>query len=137
MNLYCCGCRADTQPELVTGAVVYPHRQDLAALPFWRCTACRNYVGCHHRTKDRTKPLGCIPTKALRAARQDLHALVDPLWRSKRMTRRKVYAAIETALGKPFHTADMRTLADVWKVVKIVKGLRAALLAQKNDNGGE
>lgn len=69
MDLYCCGCKTKVSARLTDGAEVYPHRPDLHDLPFWRCDACGNFVGCHHRTKKRTGPLGCIPTPEVRWAR--------------------------------------------------------------------
>lgn len=68
-DLYCCGCQCLVEARLTTGAEVYPHRDDLAELPFWRCDICKNWVGCHWKTADRTRPLGNIPTKEIKAAR--------------------------------------------------------------------
>lgn len=65
---------------LVTGALIYPHRPDLHAKPFWRCCACGAYVGCHDGT-NRAKGSPCGPET--RAARVAAHAAFDPLWRRK------------------------------------------------------
>lgn len=78
--IYCCGCKADVGARLTDGREIYPHRADLAALPFWKCDACGNAVGCHHKTKERTRPLGCIPTPELKTARSHIHRVLDPLW---------------------------------------------------------
>jgi len=69
-----------TPARLVTGAVIYPRRPDLAGKAYWRCTACGAYVGCHPGTQ---QPLGtpCSPTT--RAARLAAHAAFDPLWQAK------------------------------------------------------
>ena len=47
--------------ELVTGATIYPHRNDLAHLRFWRCVPCEAYVGCH-KAGDGTTPALWHPT---------------------------------------------------------------------------
>ena len=73
MILYCCGCERDVTGRLTNGGEIYPHRSDLADLPFWKCDTCKNSVGCHHKTTSPTKPLGCIPTKEIKAARHHIH----------------------------------------------------------------
>lgn len=99
MRIYCCACAGEVEARLTDGREIYPHRSDLKALPFWRCDACGNFVGCHHKTKNRTAPLGCIPTPELRAARKHLHALIDPVWQSGRMARKDLYASISREVG--------------------------------------
>ena len=110
MLIYCCACGAEVDARLTNGRELYPHRADLGSLPFWRCDWCGNFVGCHHKTKNPTAPLGCIPTPELKAARKHLHALIDPIWQSGRMGRREVYAAISKEVGWNYHTAKTRSL---------------------------
>lgn len=125
--LYCCGCGADTEARLTNGAEIYPHRPDLHELPFWKCDKCGNFVGCHHKTKDRTRPLGCIPTPELRSARGLAHAVIDSLWQSGGMSRTEVYAAISKALGRSYHTGETRTVAEVKSACVEVEKLRAKM----------
>lgn len=110
--IYCCGCKQDVEARLTDGSEVYPHRPDLAELPFWKCDTCNNFVGCHHKTSNRTAPLGCIPTPELKAARQHIHALIDPVWQSGRMTRKAIYEAISAEVGWKYHTAKTRTVEE-------------------------
>ena len=129
-QIWCCGCEADVAARLTNGKEIYPHRKDLASLPFWKCDECRNFVGCHHKTADRTRPLGCIPTKAIKDARQHIHRVLDPIWQSKQMDRSKLYATIAERIGKPeYHTAEIRTVEEareVWRVVTdIANGVSA------------
>ena len=125
-GLWCCGCQCVVQPRLTNGTQVYPHRPDLSDLPFWMCDGCENYVGCHHKTTDRTRPLGNIPTKDMRNARQHIHRILDPIWKSGKMPRGKLYARIAAELGiEEYHTAEIRTLDDARRVYRIVKGLVA------------
>ena len=122
-NLYCCGCTEMVNPRLTIGTEIYPHRPDLADLPFWKCDTCGNYVGCHHKTKDRTKPLGCIPTKEITAARKRIHALLDHIWQEGRMPRGKVYALLSKQIGYPYHTGELRSLDDARIVYRAVQAI--------------
>ncbi len=119
--LWCCGCDGDVDARLTSGAEVYPHRKDLYDLPFWKCDGCGNFVGCHHKTKNRTAPLGCIPTPELKAARQRIHALLDPIWKSGAMGRKEIYAKISERIGWTYHTARIRNMADVNAVLDAIK----------------
>lgn len=121
MKLYCVGCAADVEARLTDGREIYPHRGDLRSLPFWKCDACGNFVGCHHKTSNRTAPLGCIPTPELKSARQHLHALIDPIWQSGRMTRREVYEAISKQVGWNYHTAKTRSVDEAREAYRAAK----------------
>ena len=134
-SIHCTGCRADVEARLTSGAEIYPHRADLADLPFWRCDACGNYVGCHHKTEDRTRPLGVIPTPELREARGKLHGLIDPLWKSGEMSRKRIYRAIATYLGlSEFHTADLRTIEDAREAYRAALEVKRGL---EHNSGGK
>lgn len=127
-KIFCCGCRGEVSARLTNGAEVYPHRRDLRALPFWRCDTCGNFVGCHHKTQDRTRPLGCIPTAELKAARQEIHRVLDPLWQSGRVKRGELYGMIAHVMGiKEYHTAEITDTQTARDVVRIVKDLEATL----------
>jgi len=109
MKIYCCGCEKEIKASLTNGADIYPHRKDLASIPFWKCPHCGNYVGCHYKTKKPTTPLGCIPTEELRTIRSRIHSNIDPLWRSGLATRSAIYSKMSEMIGKPFHSAEIRT----------------------------
>jgi len=127
MNLFCCQCQTDVEPRLTDGREVYPHRPDLADLPFWKCDTCGNHVGCHHKTKDRTRPLGNIPTKELKTARQHIHRILDPIWKNGTMPRGKLYARIARALGiTEYHTAEIKTLEEARRVYVVVRDISRA-----------
>lgn len=108
MKIYCCGCKQEVGALLTFGREIYPHRKDLYTLPFWKCEYCGNYVGCHHKTKDQTRPLGVIPTKEIRECRKKIHAIIDPLWRSGTVSRKLVYKAMSEKLNYKFHSAEIR-----------------------------
>lgn len=119
----CCGCHEKVLARLTNGAEIYPHRLDIALLPFWKCNACGNYVGCHHKTTNPTEPLGNIPTPELRKARSHIHAILDPLWKSKRLKRTYLYKMISDHMGFGYHTGQIRTIEEARKVYKFVKGI--------------
>lgn len=120
-EIYCCGCADKVRARLITGREAYPHRTDLWELPFWRCDTCQNFVGCHHKTKNRTEPLGIIPTVELKRARQHIHRILDPIWQSGRLERKHVYARLSERLGWTYHTAKIRSVEEAREVYKIVK----------------
>lgn len=120
-QIYCCECSREVQARLTSGSEIYPHRSDLQAVPIWRCDGCGNYVGCHHKTKDRTRPVGNIPTPELRKARSHIHAILDPVWRSGQRSRAECYRILSDKLGYAYHTAEIRTIEEartVWRIIK-------------------
>lgn len=121
-EIWCCGCDAKVSARLTDGEEIYPHRPDLSDLPFWKCEACGNFVGCHHKTKNRTQPLGVISTPELRAARSHIHRIIDPLWKSGIWDRSALYAEIAGRLGqKDYHTANIRTIDEARTVYRTVR----------------
>jgi hypothetical protein len=107
-------CPYCTKPAtLTTGAAIYPHRPDLSEKKFWRCVACRAYVGCHRHNarvfvggtyaiSDGTLPLGRLANAELRKTKQAAHAAFDPLWRSGDMSRAMAYGWLSDKLGIPY-----------------------------------
>ena len=123
--IWCCGCDAAIAARLTNGAEIYPNRADLSDLPFWKCDNCKNYVGCHHKTKEPTRPLGNIPTPELRKARGHIHKVLDPIWRLNILPRGKVYAEMARRLGvKEYHTAELKTVASARDAYRAVIDLR-------------
>lgn len=92
----CLHCNAPA--ELTDGERIYPHRPDLKAKRFWLC-ACGAYCGCHGKT---SRALGRPADAATRTARQRLHAVFDPVWKSGRMGRREAYAWLAQKLRIEF-----------------------------------
>ena len=121
MDIHCCGCSQKVKARLTDGVEIYPHRKDLKSLPFWKCDDCDNYVGCHHKTKNRTRPLGCIPTKELKDARQHIHKVIDRIWQSGGMTRKQLYKRLSDDLGRNYHTANIRSIEEAREVYRLAK----------------
>lgn len=120
-EIYCCQCLEKVSARLTTGLEIYPHRPDLQSLPFWKCDVCKNYVGCHHKTSNRTQPLGNIPTKQLKEARKHIHKILDPLWKSKKLKRSAIYKQLSDALGWEYHTAKLKNIEEARVVYGLVK----------------
>jgi len=77
------------QAELVTGDVVYPHREDLAHLKLWVCNDCDARVGCHGNSD---KPMGNLANTELRLARSLAHQSFDPIWKGNYKSRTNAYS---------------------------------------------
>ncbi len=126
-EIWCCGCNAEVSARLTDGREIYPHRRDLSDLPFWRCDSCGNFVGCHHKTTNRTNPLGVIPTPEIKNARQHIHRVLDPIWKSGRKPRKALYAEIADRLGRSeYHTADIRSVDYARRVYRVIQEIDAA-----------
>lgn len=123
-RIWCCECDKHVDARLTKGAEIYPHRHDLARLPFWRCDTCGNHVGCHHKTSRPTTPLGCIPNPAIKRMRKAIHAIIDPMWKRGVVKREAIYAALGGTLGRTYHTADIRTLDEAKAVHRAALVLR-------------
>lgn len=123
-EIWCCGCGRKVTARLTDGKEIYPHRPDLHDLPFWRCDGCKNYVGTHHKLASRVQPLGNIPTPELRAARQQIHKILDPLWMCNgHKTRDAIYIRISQELGYQYHTSWIKTMDEARLVYKIVSNI--------------
>jgi hypothetical protein len=120
MKIYCCECRWTVEAVLTSGAKVYPYRKDLSEIPFWECPTCENFVGCHYKTKDPTRPLGTIPSPEIKDVRKLIHKNLDPLWKDKLISRSKLYKKLSDHLGYFYHTASVNTVAEASKVLKWV-----------------
>lgn len=120
MVIYCCGCKKDVYPRLTFGMEIYKERKDLWAFPFWVCDVCKNYVGCHKGNLE-NKPLGNIPTKEIRNARQHIHKILDPLWKGKKISRKELYGEMTNKIGYQYHTAEIKSLEEARTVYKLIK----------------
>lgn len=122
-SIWCCQCETDVPARLTSGAEVYPHRTDLAEVPMWICDGCRNSVGAHRERSMKLAPLGVIASPQIRKARTSIHHLIDPVWKSRRISRRALYAKISEALGYEYHTAEIKTMEEAHAVYRIAKSI--------------
>lgn len=98
-------CNYCGQPaKLVKGDAIYPNREDLHDLNFWRCTPCNAHVGCHRpgaNGGDGTVPLGRLANAELRMWKSKAHAAIDPKWQEDGRPRQEVYARMAAVLNIP------------------------------------
>jgi len=116
-KVFCCICNKNVYALKVKGDVIYPHRSDLYEKVFYQCQKCKGYVGSHghgHNT-----PLGVIASKEIKNARQHIHKLIDPLWKSKRVKRGRIYKHLSRYMGFEYHTAHLKTIEECRKVYKL------------------
>lgn len=121
--IYCCTCQKDIPARLTKGKEIYPHRNDLWKKFYWICDTCKNYVGVHNKNLE-FKPLGVIPSQEIRQARMKIHAIIDPLWKSNKMSRSTLYKKISEKLGKQYHTAEIRTVEEVNTILNIIQEIK-------------
>ncbi|AUG88373.1 hypothetical protein PQC39_gp009 [Vibrio phage Vp_R1] len=130
MNIFCCECGTEVVARLTNGKEVYPHREDLFNLPFWKCD-CGNFVGCHYKTDNPTKPLGCIPNPEIKKARGHIHALLDPIWESGKITRTGLYKRLSDKLGYKYHTAEIKCIVEARRVYSEIRKIKIEILKEK------
>lgn len=137
-EIYCCGCQKDVQARLTYGSEIYPHREDLAKRPFWKCDVCKNYVGCHYKTKTPTRPLGCIGTKEIYNARHHIHELIDPLWQNHAEPYRArgwIYRWLAWKTGKKsYHTGEIRSIEEARQIYALALTIIRAEDCRENIN---
>lgn len=120
--IYCCECAGMVEAVQVTGDIIYPHLAQLAKRKFWQCPHDDNYVGTHMHSG---KPLGSIPTPHIRRLRQDVHRILDPLWKNGEYSRSALYAEIAKRLEiKEFHTAELNSEWECRCAFHVVKDIR-------------
>lgn len=120
-DIYCCECKLKVKARLINGSEIYPHREDLHNLPFWKCDKCNNFVGCHYKTSNPTQPLGCIPNQPIKNARKHIHSILDPIWKSGKVNRKKLYKQISDHIGWNYHTAQIRTIEEAREVYRFIR----------------
>lgn len=98
LGVVCPYCRRAA--ELVTGAVIYPHRGELSKKWFWRCEPCDAYVGTHVNSH-RHHPLGRLANAELRKLKQRVHAIFDPVWKKGGIDRKEAYKRLAERMGIP------------------------------------
>lgn len=130
MKIYCCGCEKEVEARLTSGAEIYAHREDLHELPFWKCDTCKNFVGCHHKTKNWSRPLGCIATPELLKARRFIHQVIDPLWQNhpeKFRARGWIYRWLAHQMGQQsYHTGEIRSMDEARQIYRHAQTIKSA-----------
>ena len=130
-EIYCCGCEKYVWAKLVKGDIIYSHREDLYNLNFFQCE-CGLYVGTHKNSFNNPKPLGNIPTKEIKNARQHIHKILDPLWKNNGFNRKEIYKYISDRIGWQYHTAMIKTIEEAREIYKIIKNYKNDITSKNN-----
>lgn len=126
MYIFCCNCNTYVDARFTNGSETYPHRQDLSKLNFWKCDTCEGFVGCHnkhHIVKKRKDPLGVIPSPRIKKARNEIHKILEPLWKNRKYSRTEIYKMISEHIGTEYHTAQLSDIDTAKKVYRFLKKL--------------
>lgn len=62
------------------------------------CDDCGAFVGCHPDEK----PLGILSDSEMREKKKQCHALFDPIWKSKKLSRKDCYYRLSKKMGIDF-----------------------------------
>jgi hypothetical protein len=85
----------------------------------WWCKPCDAFVGCHKNTR---VPKGrFLAKRELREARKLAHSIIDPLWKSGRYSRNKVYMELARAFKRQVHVGDTETPEECHEIIKTAK----------------
>lgn len=106
------------EADWISNEVVYGRRYGKSFMCYY-CKDCDAYVGCH---KNSRSPLGTMANKALRTKRMATHAVVDPLWKDGKYSRRTVYKRLSEAFGHTVHigASDEATCDEIIKTVPLI-----------------
>lgn len=106
------------QAPWIDNKLVYGKRYGKSYMCYY-CGNCDAYVGCHNNTR---KALGTMANKALRRKRMAVHAVIDPIWKSGKETRKQVYAKLKQAFGHEVHVgeANEQDCEDIIKTAKML-----------------
>lgn len=129
-QIYCVECGKNVKASLTNGQEIYPHRLDLIDTLFYKCPNCGNYVGVHKGTFD---PLGCIPSKQLRAKRIQVHNVMDRLWKDKLISRNTLYKLIRKELGYNYHNGTTTSIDECNKALEVINRIKKNLCEVKNE----
>jgi hypothetical protein len=102
--------------------------------PMWICRPCGAYVGCHKGTN---KPLGTLANAETRELRKRVHAMFDPLWKSRRIHRTNAYGALaeEMRIERRHCHIGMFTSEQCRAAIEAIKTIRSRLFTTTNAEG--
>jgi hypothetical protein len=53
--------------------------------------------------------------------RHKIHEILDPLWRTKKFTRKTLYGEISKRLGYRYHTATIKDVPEARRVYRVIQ----------------
>jgi len=118
------------ESSMVTGEDVYPHREDLYLLNFYKCHDCDAYVGCHKKNNrlglTGIEPLGRPANNKLRSIRWFVHDCLDKHWKeseNRREKRNMVYSKLsqEMDISEEECHVGLFSITKCRKALKVIK----------------
>lgn len=119
-DVFCCVCNFRVSAKEFYGKDAYPHRPDLREKLFWQCGNCKNFVGSHEGNDE---PLGVIVSSEVKKLRMQIHNIIDPLWKNKKIKRKRLYKIMSDFIGKPYHTANIGKVEEAEMILEFVREL--------------
>lgn len=124
--IFCIECQSDVEAAHIQGVDAYPHRPDLARKNFWQCPSCKNFVGTH-KNGDSMTPLGCIPNRKMKSIRMQIHSVIDPIWKTRKLSRSEVYKRISEKIGYEYHTGEIKSIPEANRIFVLVQEMARGL----------
>lgn len=126
-HVYCANCEDHVHGQLISGDIAYPNNERLRYLILCQCPDCLQFVATHRKTKD---PVGCIPTPKMKLMRAQAHSLIDPIWKTERMSRTSVYRHLTDRLGDAGHAGKTKSEDDCHRLIAEIRQLRLSFNLQ-------
>lgn len=121
-KIFCTSCGQTVSARLTNGRERYPHRPDLAQVPFYTHDKCNSWVGTHRKTKQPYRPLGVLADEEMMVYRKRIHELLDPIWQSGVRGRGQIYRRMSREMGvESYHTGELRSLEEARKAWRIAQ----------------
>ena len=125
--MWCCKCHRETDAMLVGGMTINTKRPECWNQKFYQCPVCLNYCNAR-KIGDEWKPIAFIATPALRAERQRLHELFDPVWKNDPLpgiSRKGWYDYMTFGMNQDpnyrFHFGFLRSFRECKRAEKLIK----------------
>jgi len=127
MKIYCCKCRREVDAHLVSGMTTNTRRPEYWGRKYYQCPHCLNYC-LAQKFGNEWRPMASIAAPALRAERQRLHDLFDPVWKNDpnpTESRKGWYRYITIGMNrKPedqFHFGFLRSFSECKRAESLIK----------------
>lgn len=122
-KIYCTHCRQEVEAFSTPASSIFGDKFRFKDNIIFVCPNCKNYV----ETSKDLIPLGVIPTKELRKAKNYILSVLNSMLEQKMMTRKEAYLKLSKSVyanRKVFKISDIRDLDEARKVYAAVKKLR-------------
>jgi len=118
-KLHCTSCNKTVNATIKKETEIYPDRKAYLAKreprDYWACVC-----GSHVRVdKEKVHVRYVLTTGKFSAIKNNIHSLIDPIWKSKKMTRPEVYRYMsKITKTKDFHVSLISCMKDAEKALK-------------------